>query len=86
MRKSRFTDEQIVGFLREVERGKLTTAELCKAQGVSETTFHRWKQKFGGLIESELKRLRRLEKENERLKELLVRTLLELESTRSARE
>jgi putative transposase len=71
MRKSRFTDEQILGVLREHETGA-TVADLCRRHGVSQQTIYRWKQKYGGLETSELRRLKALEAENTRLKRLVA--------------
>ena len=66
MRKSRFTDAQIVGVLHEHEAGA-KIAELCRRHGITETTFHRWKRKYGSLQVSEAKRLKALEDENRQL-------------------
>ena len=71
-RRSRFTDEQIVAALREVESGKTARATVCKRMGVTETTFFRWKKRFGGMGAPDAKRLRELEAENKRLKKLLA--------------
>jgi putative transposase len=67
MKRSRFTEEQIIAILREQEAG-MATAELCRRRGISSATFYEWKSKFGGLEVSEARRLRSLEEENSRLK------------------
>ena len=67
MKRSRFTEEQIIAVLREQEAG-VATAEVCRKHGVSSATFYKWKAKYGGLGVSEVKRLRALEDENGRLK------------------
>ena len=77
--KKRFSDEQIVGFLRLVESGQKTVAEVCREGGFSQPSFYQWKRKFGSMAESEVKRLRELEKENARLKPLLAERSLELD-------
>jgi len=76
MKKSRFSEEQIIGILREQEAGR-PTAEVCRKHGVSEATFFRWKAKYGGLEVSEAKRLKTLEDENARLKRLLAEAMLD---------
>ncbi len=71
MRGKRFTEEQIIAVLKEVEAGA-KTADLCRRHGVSEQTFYRWKARYGGLEVSDLRRLRQLEDENSRLKRLVA--------------
>jgi putative transposase len=77
--KKRFTEEQIVSMLRELETGRVTVAELARRQGVSEPTIYVWRRKFGGLEQPEVKRLRELEKENARLKRLLAERDVEVD-------
>lgn len=76
MRRSRFSEEQIIGILHEQESGE-TTAEVCCNHGISQPTFYAWKAKFGGMSVSEAKRLRQLEAENTRLKKLLAEAMLD---------
>ena len=76
MKKSRFTDEQIIGVLQEHERGA-KIADLCRKHGITETTCHRWKKKFGGLQVSDARRLKALEDENRRLKQLVAEQALD---------
>jgi putative transposase len=77
--KKRFTEEQIVAMLREIETGQVTVAELARRQGVSEPTIYAWRRKFGGMEQPEVKRLRELEKENARLKRLLAERDVEVD-------
>ena len=81
--KKRFTDEQIIGFLREAEAG-LAVAELCRRHGFSEASYYLWRSKFGGMNVSDAKRLKELETENIRLKRLLAESILENEVTKEA--
>ena len=76
MRKSRFTEEQIIAILAEQERG-VSTAEVCRKHGISGTTFFKWKAKFGGLDVSDARKLKMLESENGRLKKLLADAMLD---------
>ena len=81
--KKRFTDEQIIGFLREAEAG-VAVKDLCRRHGFSEASYYQWRSKFGGMSVPDAKRLRELETENARLKKLLAESLLENEVTREA--
>lgn len=76
MKRSRFSEEQIIGVLKEHEAG-LKTADLCRKHGISEATFYNWKSKFGGMDVSEAKRLKVLEDENHKLKKLLAESMLD---------
>ena len=74
MRRSRFTEEQIIAILAEQERG-MKTAEVWRTHGISPNTFHKWKSKYGGLDISDARKLKSLETENARLKRLLADTM-----------
>lgn len=81
--KKRFTEEQIIGFLREADAG-MTVKDLCRRHGFSEASYYLWRSKFGGMSVSDAKRLKELESENTRLKKLLAESVLENEVTREA--
>ncbi len=76
MKKSKFTGEQIAYALRQAELG-VTVAEVCRKMGISEATFYRWKQIYGGMGPSELRKMRQLEEGNQKLKRLLADTMLD---------
>jgi len=76
MKRKRFTEEQIIGVLKEHELGAMV-ADLCRKHGISEATFYNWKSKFGGMDLSEAKRLKALETENGKLKRLLADAMLD---------
>ena len=81
--KKRFSEEQIIGFLREADAG-LAVKDLCRRHGFSEASYYLWKSKFGGMTVSDAKKLKQLETENARLKKLLAETLLEAQVTKEA--
>lgn len=77
MKRSRFSDEQIIGILKEHQAG-MTASELCRKHGISDATFYKWRSKFGGMEVSEAKRLKALEDENRKLKKLLAEQMLDV--------
>jgi len=81
--KKRFSEEQIIGFLKEADRG-IPVKELCREHGFSDASFYLWRSKFGGMDVSDSKRLKALESENARLKKLLAESMLENEVSREA--
>lgn len=81
--KKRYTEEQIIGYLREADVG-VPIVELCRRHGFSEASFYLWRNKFGGMSVSDAKRLKELEGENARLKRLLANAMLENEVIKEA--
>ncbi len=84
MKKSLFTEDQIVRLLRRHDNKEATAEVLCREAGISQATFYAWKKKYGGMSVSEAKRLRELERENARLKKLLAERSLELDLLQDA--
>jgi putative transposase len=76
MRKSRFSEEQIIGILKRVERGQ-PLADVCREAGISDATYYRWKAQYGGLEVNQLRRLRQLEDENHQLKQVVAELTLD---------
>ena len=81
--KKRFSEEQIIGFLREADRG-VPVKELCRRHGFSDASYYLWRSKFGGMEVSDAKRLKALEAENAKLKKLLAESMLENDVSREA--
>lgn len=82
MRKSKYTEEQIIGFLRQVEAG-MAVKELCRKHGFSDASFYKWRAKYGGMNVSEARRLKELESENSKLKKLLAEAHLDIHALKS---
>ena len=78
MKKSRFSEQQIAFILKQAEDG-VPAGEVCRKAGISEATFYNWRKKYGGLLPSEMKRLKQLEEENQRLKKLVADLSLDKE-------
>ncbi len=76
MKRSRFSEKQIIGIVKQQESG-VSTAEVCREHGISSATFYKWKSKFGGLGVSDARRLKALEDENAKLKKLLAEQMLD---------
>ncbi len=82
MKKSRFTEEQIIGFLKQADAG-MQIKELCRKGGFSDATFYKWRAKFAGMDASDVKRLKELEGENAKLKKLLAEAHLDIHALKS---
>ena len=82
MRKSKYTEEQIIGFLRQVEAG-MPVKDLCRKHGFSNASFYKWRAKYGGMDVSEARRLKELESENGKLKKLLAEAHLDIHALKS---
>jgi putative transposase len=82
VKRSQFTDEQIVAIVKEGEAGR-KVADVCRANGITEQTYYRWKAKYGGLELSDVQRLRQLEDENRRLKQIVAEQTLDLQAMRA---
>ena len=76
MRRSRYTEEQIIGILKEPQAG-VGTQDLCRKHGVSDATFYKWRSKYGGMEVSDARKLKALEDENRKLKKLLAESMLD---------
>lgn len=83
MKKSRFSEEQIIGFIKEAEAG-MPVAALCRKHGFSDASFYKWRAKYGGMDVSEARRLRDVEGENSKLKKLLAEAHLDIEALKTA--
>ena len=81
MKRSKFTDEQILAIVKEGEAGR-KVADLCRSHGIAEQTYYRWKAKYGGMVVSEVQRLKQLEDENAKLKKLLAEQMLDAAALR----
>ena len=77
MKRSRFTQEQVIGVLKEHQAG-MSVADLCRKHGISDATFYTWRSKYGGMEVSDAKRLKAMEEENARLKKLLAESMLDV--------
>jgi putative transposase len=77
MKRSRYSEEQIVGILKEAEAG-ISVAELCRKYGMSDATYYNWKAKYGGMTASDLKKLKQYESENQKLKQMVAEQALDI--------
>ena len=82
MKRSKFSDEQILAIVKEGEAGR-KVADLCRAHGINEQTYYRWKAKFGGMELSELQRLKQIEDENRRLKHIVAEQTLDIQALKA---
>src|SRR4026208_1963640 len=82
MKRSKFSDEQILAIVKEGEAGR-KVADLCRAHGITEQTYYRWKAKYGGLERSELQRLKQVEDENRRLKHIVAEQTLDIQALKA---
>ena len=80
MKKSKFSEAQIIGILNEQSKQDQKVADVCRKHGISEATFYNWKSKYGGMTVDELKRLKELEHENSRLKKIVANQSLEIDA------
>lgn len=83
MKRSRFSEEQIIAMLKEHQAG-IALAEICRKHGISDATFYTWRSKYGGMEVSDARRLKALEDENRRLKKLLAESMLDVSTLREA--
>ena len=81
MKRSRFSDEQIIGILKEHQAG-MSAADLCRKHGISDAKFYKWRSKYGGMDVSDAKRLKALEEENAKLKKLLADSMIDVSTLR----
>jgi putative transposase len=81
MRRSKFSEEQVIGILKEHEAG-LTASEICRKYGISDATFYKWRSRYGGMEVSDARRLKALEEENRKLKKLLAESMLDVATLR----
>ncbi len=77
MKRSRYSEEQIVGILKEAEAG-ISVSELCRKYGMSDATYYNWKAKYGGMMASDLKKLKQYESENSKLKQMVAEQALDI--------